>query len=355
MSEFTISSFNVKNLINADQEYYRFEKYTQEEFAWKQQWLVDQLLRMNSDIVCFQEIFDDKSLAGVIRQVNVEGKLLNERVVPDSSKRYHRKAIFNKLSFTPYDEGSVFFAKNELDGEPGKRRPGLAIVSRFGFEGTPKVIQRLDHPLEISFPPLRGDKASGEAAGSYRLETLSRPIIKARIKVSGQVVTVFNCHLKSKLGEFVVPKGKKVAEEVDLINYLPVERAMGEARSMMRRTAEALVLRAEIVKEIDKGHPVMVLGDFNDSENAVSTAIICGERPFKNYAWMRRHDAKNENQRYSNKEDKVIREQIEAYQLVSAETLFIKKSQRDMVFTSAFGGVYESIDQILFSHHFSPD
>ena len=53
MTEFTIGSFNVKNLIGPNQEYYRFESYTPEEYAWKQNWLANQLLTMNADIVCF--------------------------------------------------------------------------------------------------------------------------------------------------------------------------------------------------------------------------------------------------------------------------------------------------------------
>ena len=41
--------------------------------------------------------------------------------------------------------------------------------------------------------------------------------------------------------------------------------------------------------------------------------------------------------------------------LHSAEKLFVRKSLRDMVYTSAFGGNFESIDQILMSRHFHPD
>jgi hypothetical protein len=33
--------------------------------------------------------------------------------------------------------------------------------------------------------------------------------------------------------------------------------------------------------------------------------------------------------------------------------MFVQKSMRDMVYTSAFGGVFESIDQILVSRHFT--
>jgi len=351
MTEFTIASFNVKNLIGADQEYYRFESYTPEEYAWKQNWLADQLLTMNADIVCFQEIFDQASLQAVLDETNEAGNALNEAVIPDQSKRYHRKAIFKKLSYEAYSKDQLFVAPNvKDDGTPGKRRPGLAMLSRFGFEGTPEIIQQLDKPLTIDFPSAGYD--SDEKAGSYTLACLSRPIIKAKIKIGNEVVTVFNCHLKSKLGEYIKPKGADFSPEADLVHYLPAQRALGELRAMLRRTAEAYVLRTLIAEELKQDNPVMVLGDFNDSEYSVSSAMIKGERPFKNYAWLRKHDAKHKGDRYSDQDDLVIRAQIEQYQLQSAEMQFIKNSQRDMVYTSAFGGVYESIDQILMSQHF---
>ena len=53
MTRFTIASFNVKNLIGADKEYYKFQSYTPEESAWKQDWMAEQLLTMDADIVGF--------------------------------------------------------------------------------------------------------------------------------------------------------------------------------------------------------------------------------------------------------------------------------------------------------------
>ena len=350
MTEFTIASFNVKNLIGANSEYYRFEEYTEEEHAWKESWLADQLVTMDTDIVCFQEIFDKASLNAVIDAANESGEALNAEVIPDRSKRYHRKAIFRKLSYTPYTKDSLFFAPNINDGEPGHRRPGLAILSRHGFEGTPEIIQQLSEPLVIEFPELGGGHA-----GSFTLTKLSRPIIKARIRVGNEVITVFNTHFKSKLGEYLTPKGAAFSPEADLTKYDPTGRALGSLRASMRRTAEALILRRLIVEELKAGHPVMSLGDFNDSEHAVSSEIVMGEKPFKNYSWMRRHDAKAKNDRYSREENEQITGDIEAMQLVSAEKLFVRKSLRDMVYTSAFGGVYESIDQILMSRHFHPE
>lgn len=350
MTEFTISSFNVKNLIEAEHEYYQFQTYTTEEYTWKEDWLANQLLTLNSDIVCFQEIFSAQSLHDVITETNARGAANNAEVIPSKDKRYHRRAIFKKLGFEVYDKKNIFFAPNIHDGEPGHRRPGLAIASRHGFVGTPEVIQVLDEPMTIKFPELGGGDA-----GEFILTRTSRPIIKARIPIGDKVITVFNTHLKSKLGEYLTPKGAPFSPEADLVNYDPVGRAMGSLRATIRRMAEAMVLRKLIVEELDAGNPVMVLGDYNDGEHAVSSEIIAGEKPFKNYAWMLRHDAEKRNDRYSDEENILIREAIESRAMISAEKLFVQKSLRDMVYTSAFGGVYESIDQILMSRHFLPN
>ncbi|MEJ6397070.1 endonuclease/exonuclease/phosphatase family protein [Yoonia sp. 208BN28-4] len=350
MTEFTIASFNVKNLIGADQEYYRFEQYTPEEYAWKEAWLADQLLQMSSDIVCFQEIFDEAPLRAVIAECDAMGIEANAVTIPDGSKRYARKAIFRKLAYRPYTDAALAFAPNANDGGPGERRPGVAVLSRFGFVGDPQIIQDLPEPVDIPFSEL-----DGSDAGSYRLTRLSRPILKVRVPVGNAVVTVFNCHLKSKLGELDKPAGAAFPPAADLVNYDPLGRAMGSLRAGLRRMAEAWVLRRAVVAELDKGRPVMVLGDFNDSEHAVSSEIITGETAFKNYAWMRRHNPEHRSDRYSDDENGIIQEKIAAVKLVSAEKLFVKKSLRDMVYTSAFGGVFESIDQILMSRHFQPD
>ncbi|MDG1074326.1 MAG: endonuclease/exonuclease/phosphatase family protein [Methylophilaceae bacterium] len=348
MTSFSIGSFNVKNLIGADQEYYRYESYTSEEYAWKQNWIARQLLTMNADIVCFQEIFDQASLQAVIDESNHAADDANANLTASTSK--HSPIVSDATRFKPYAKDQVFFAPNANDGSAGQRRPGLAMVSRFGFEDTPEMIQALAEPLVIDFPS--ADLDHEEKAGSYTLKKLSRPIIKAKIKVGNQVLTVFNCHLKSKLGEYIQPIGADFAPENDLVHYLPAQRALGALRALLRRSAEAYLLRKLIAEELIKDHPVMVLGDFNDGEYSVTSSMIKGERPFKNYAWMRRHDAEHKNDRYSEREDLVIRAQIEQYQLTSAEAQMIKRNQGETVYTTAFAGVYESIDQILMSQHF---
>jgi len=350
MTDVTIASFNVKNLIGPDREYYRFEEYTPEEHAWKEAWLADQLMALNADIVCFQEIFEEDALAQVVAECDRRGQALNAVSQPDSSKSYSGKTIFGKIEYRPYGNAALAFAPNANDGPAGERRPGLAVLSRFGFVEPPEVIQQLAQPVKIPFREL-----TGEEAGHYRLSRLSRPILKTRVRVGGSVLTLFNCHLKSKLGEYLTPAGADFAPEANLLEYDPVGRAMGSLRAAVRRMAEAWVLRRLVVAALGRGEPVLVLGDLNDGEHAVSTEIIAGEVAFKNYSWMRRHDARHRGDRYSKEEDERIQADVAATRLHSGEKLFVRKSLRDLVFTSAFGGVYESIDQILLSRHFHPD
>ncbi len=348
--KFTIASFNVKNLIGPDQEYYKFQSYTPEEYAWKEDWLADQIVSLNADIVGFQETFDEQSLRDTIARADAIGTDNNAAALPGQDKRYRHRAIFDRLAYGDYSKAALAVAPNIHDGEPGHRRPGVAVLSRLGFAEEPQIIQALPEPLKIPFQTFGGDDG-----GFYTIQKLSRPILKCRIPVGDQVITVFNCHLKSKLGEFIRPDGTDFPAEADLTSYDPVGRALGAARAAMRRMAEAWVLRGAIIGELQQGRPVMVLGDFNDSENAVSSEIISGEAPFKNYAWMLRHDAEHRGDRYSDEESKQITEDIDSVRLHSAEKLFVRKSLRDMVYTSAFGGVYESIDQILMSRHFMPE
>ncbi|MEX5729864.1 hypothetical protein Ga0609869_003217 [Rhodovulum iodosum] len=350
MTGFTIATFNVKNLIGPGREYYRFEQYTQEEYAWKEDWLASQLTAMNPDIVGFQEIFEEEALSDVIKGADDRGRASNAASLPGKRAGYAKKAIFRKLEYAPYDGAELAFAPNIADAGPGERRPGLATLSRFGFAGEPEVIQLLDPPVDVPFHHLGGGDA-----GSYQIKRLSRPILKVRVPVGDTVVTVFNAHLKSKLGEFVRPQGARFSPEVDLLRYHAEGRAMGFLRAALRRMAEAWVLRREVLAELDKGRPVIVLGDMNDNEHSVTTEIVSGETPFVNYAWMRRHDATAPDDRYSDQEAAQIRESVERVRLHSAEKLFVRKSLRDMVYTSAFGGVFESIDAILMSRHFHPD
>ena len=88
MTRFSVASFNVKNLIGPDQEYYKFQTYTPEEFAWKQAWLADQLVTLDADIVGFQEIFEESALQALVDEADARGREANEANLPDRTKGY---------------------------------------------------------------------------------------------------------------------------------------------------------------------------------------------------------------------------------------------------------------------------
>ena len=345
---FTIASFNVKNLIGPDKVYYPFEYLTPEAYAWKRDWLSDQLLQMDSDVVGFQEIFDEPALADVVRECDEKGYEINALSQPGPDKPYRRRAIYRNIRYRPYgSQPTLVFAPNmHSREEDGLRRPGLALLSRFPVVEAEAVQDISANPIDTAF-----DQLGGGDAGAWRLETLSRPIQRVVIEAEGRQITVFNAHLKSKHGEYDrAPDGSRPAE--DLLAFDPLGRAMGALRAALRRMGEALVLRRMVVEELEKGRPVVVLGDMNDSVHSVSSEILAGERPFKNYSWMRRHDARHEHDRYKAEENDAIQASVRFVMLESAEAMFTRRARRDMIYTAAFNGVYESIDLILLSRHF---
>ena len=111
---------------------------------------------MDADVVGFQEVFEESALRAVNREADEIGDESNEDVIPDRSKRYRKKAIFRKLKYAGYRDAALAFAPNVNDGAPGQRRPGVVILSRFGFESMPDIIQGLPEPLDIPFQDMGG-------------------------------------------------------------------------------------------------------------------------------------------------------------------------------------------------------
>lgn len=349
MTRFTIASFNLQNLIGPDRDYYRFERYSPADYAWKTDWTAGQLTRMNPDITGFQEVFEPDPLREVIAAADRIGEASNMAILPTDDSRFGRKAIFRKPDYVPYEDAALAFAPNIGDAGPGARQPGVALLSRFGFVEEPQSVQALDPPVEIPFHHLGGGDA-----GHYRLERLSRPVLRARIPVGGHVITVFNAHLKSRLCEYVRPHGARHSPELDLLHYDAAGRALGTLRAALRRMAEAWVLRRLILQDLEAGHPVVVMGDLNDPGHSITQEIIAGERPAVDYTHHRPPDAETADERYTGAQAAQIAEAVERLRLSSAERLFRRQSLRDSGFTTWFGSGFETIDSILLSRHFHP-
>ena len=330
---FTVASFNLQNLASPGRPVHHRTGLTAEEFGWKVEWISDQLLAMDADIVAFQEVFDAAALAAVIARTD-------SKAAERADGRYGG-TLWRGGPFRPYGAGAFRYAPN-INGTDGRLRPGLAVVSRHEVLSTEVVQDIAGRPLSTVFMQL----GAGHA-GQWTLSRLSRPIQSLRLRVEGREVALFNVHLKSPSGEF--PHDGSGALEEDLLRYDPIGRGLGLIRANLRRLGEALAARREVVASLDAGLPVIVAGDVNSYHEGDASLILAGERPEPDYTVEERPDGSG---CWTTEEAQAIRERIEALRLDSAERVQTAGTGARAFHTTAFGGVYESLDRLFLSVHF---
>ncbi|MEM6763576.1 MAG: endonuclease/exonuclease/phosphatase family protein [Bacteroidota bacterium] len=223
ISEFTLGSFNLYNLSLPQVAYYPERSYTEEAYQKKLIWIGKQLDRMQADIVGFQEIF-------------------------------HKYALKDALQKSTYLDGAYHVICSER-----KDTPSVGLASRFPISDFEEII---DYPLALEMDGV-----------TIPLHQFKRPILKAKVNISDDLsITVFVVHMKSKRPD--IQKGEDPRD--------PIHRSLGKARSLIRRTTEALAIRKVLVDELRHGNqPVILLGDVNDTGQAVSSQIVSGEQPLR--------------------------------------------------------------------------
>lgn len=272
-----IGTFNALNLIMPETTYYNSRRYTQEEYALKKGWMQEQLRRMNADIVGFQEVFSKRALEEVVAGV------------------------------PKFKDAHVVIA--DMDNNPEcSDSPSVALVSRFPIT---------DYEVITTFP-----EQLVVDGMTIPFKKFSRPILKARIRLSDDLyVIVFVAHLKSK--------NPMLSEGVDRDD--PVEKSKGAARSLLMRAAEANALRTILMDTLQhREHPVVVMGDLNDGDGAVTTQIISGEMPQRRFPMERKL-------RYWD----VL--------LYHVKDIQARLSYHDVYYTHIHNGHCESLDHILVS------
>lgn len=302
-SFFEVASFNVRNLVNQDVPYYSNKGYDGPAYNRKLNWLAEQLFRMDSDIVCLQEVFHEEALNDLVTRYH---KLLAER---SNSERGARLKHYDNVRFQP-----------NLKTSEDNPYPGLAILSRRNMLDYSSVQDISDNPISIS----------DDDDLTYNLSMMSRPVQFALIDLGkGVSGWVFNAHLKSKIPRF--EKGDPAEKEE---NGLFLERTAGVFRSLALRAGEALAFRREILnKMVGSEHPTLVVGDFNDEIGAVTTEMIAGEAP-----WRRLPS-----------EVKKIFWDVELY---SAARIHLRRSEHASLYTHIHNGHYGTIDHVLVSQEF---
>jgi endonuclease/exonuclease/phosphatase family metal-dependent hydrolase len=278
VADVRFGSFNVYNLHEPGRIVYDQALYTVAEYERKIAWLGSQVRAMRADVIGFQEVWSRAALA--------------EAVV--------RSERFEDADVHMFDAGA----------DPVE--PNVALATRLRLLSP--VRYHLAFPPTLSFGPLSA------------VQEFERPVLEAELELPAEgdlppvPVRVFVAHLKSKRLTFL--QGEDQGD--------PKVRALGAARSLLRRAAEATALRWLVVDQMRGTRtPVVVIGDLNDGIEAVTNRIITGERPF----------------------GKGADETAAAYDVMLYSTYLLQSQRnlRDVFYTHIHDFEYETLDHILVS------
>lgn len=222
--ELRFATFNVCNLAPPGAKLYdNLLPLTEAEYEAKANWTAQQLDQLEADVVGFQEIFSQASLRDVL-----------------SRTHNYRDAVH--VGFDP-------------DPHAGRLTPNVALVSRLPLVAPPEVY--------ANFP-----EGVPSDSGTPESDRFARAPLHAQILLPNEaVVDVIVVHLKSRRPDY---RSGDTAED-------PLHLAMASLRSLVWRGTEAVALRVLLSKTMrESRRPCIVLGDFNDTADAVTTTIVLG-------------------------------------------------------------------------------
>lgn len=210
--------------------------------------ILPQLLRLNADIICLQEVNGQEEM--------------------DHPRRL--LALKKLLAGTPYADYHIVSTMTE-DGKQVYDERNLVILSRY------KVIEHHQYKHDYAPAPYYRkvtEKLKEGEKHEAREITWERPMLHARIRLDDRVLNVINLHLKSRLPSHI--KGQK-------INRFAWKTASGWAEgyfiSSMKRVGQALEVRILIDRLFDEDEDalVVVCGDFNADLDEVPVDAIRGD------------------------------------------------------------------------------
>lgn len=223
--EIRFATFNTFNLAPPGMRCYEnLLPCTAEEYEAKLDWTAHQIDLLDADVIGFQEIFSQATLREVLART-----------------RHFREAV--QLGFDP-------------DPDAPRLTPSVALVSRLPVLSHPQAIAMF--PDSVAMPP-----------GSRDPDRFTRAPLHAEVELApGIVIDVIVVHLKSRRPDY---RSSDTGEDPNLY-------ALACLRSLIRRGTEATALRVLLTDMArDKQRPRIVLGDFNDVADSVTTEIVLGE------------------------------------------------------------------------------
>lgn len=291
-----VASVNLQHWIKSGGIMIGGQKRSPADYASKMAWAQQLFSSLQPDIAGLQEIYDQESVDQIFTTPELKQK-----------------------KYTCYLSGGAV--------------QQVCLATTLPLQGQVETIQDLTpNPIQVQ-----------RAGIQLTVTSLSRPILKARLLHEGQVLTVFVVHLKSKLPSFGDDPSASYPEE-DLLHADLARRGLGSLVSLVRRGAEAAALRREIVRELENtDNPVMALGDFNDSDLAVTTEIVTGDRTT---AYIENIES------YTKEQVAEIRRRLHRTVLTSAQEVVRKSSAVNGYYTAIHNGEPCTLDHILLSRHF---
>ncbi len=288
-----IATFNLFNLNQPGLPIYtNTAGWSAAEHDLKLRWTAHQLSLLQADVVGFQELWHQDSLAQALQLAGMAADY--DLLVPPNTQ--------------------------------GSRIVCAAIVRKGLLAGPPDWIS--------AFPEKFVLQSTGDDPQTPQIQVningFSRPVLHFAIQPRSNLPAhhVYVCHFKSKGPTKVF---NEAWFEADKPTYSPHATGLGSALSTVRRTAEAAALRfllTGVMKKTDT--PVVVLGDINDGQHS-NTANILTEQP-----------------RY------LVGDSVAGGDnaLYTAQTLQEYRDTRDVYYTHVHQDIRESLDHILVSQEF---
>jgi endonuclease/exonuclease/phosphatase family metal-dependent hydrolase len=286
--EIRFATFNGFNLAPPGVKLYdNLEPLTAADYEAKLNWTARQLDQLDADVIGFQEVFSQDVLREVLAR-----------------SRHYRNAWH-----AGFDQG------------PERLVPNVALVSRLPLAGP--AVSYAAFPDGVALPP-----------GSSDANRFARAPLHAQVVLPDQrLVDVLVVHLKSKRPDY--HSGDNDSD--------PLLYALANLRSLIRRGTEAVALRMLLTglgrpatvrpasAPVVAPRPRIVLGDFNDVADAVTTTIVLGGSPSS------------------------LAEEVPTDRFFDSHQIQLRRDAgADRGYTNIHNGHHETIDHILVSEEFNP-
>ena len=232
MDTLLVSTCNTLNLALPGRVFYpNQDAYTQAEFERKIDWLGGRIRTLNADVLAVQEVWDEQAFQSAIGRSGLR-----------------------------YDFVSVPGAENGGASHGAQGTPRVGLATRLRVESLQSIAE---------FPPALAVEVPGLGV-HHRFE---RPPLLATLRMKhGQTVNVVTAHLKSKRPKFLLDALGQPLEDRDDRKVA----ALASLRSLIMRGVEATALRCLVVDLLQRTDvPLIVMGDFNDTPDSVTTQLIC--------------------------------------------------------------------------------